>query len=96
MNKNLGFSKKQFETIKKEFSESEKIDIIKSVIYGTLLGKRVGQVIEETACKNDYLINRNYKKLNEVLREDKHLITIAFKEVLKEKLNLNASCGGAI
>ena len=89
MNKNglrmtLGISKKQFERLKKEFTISEKIDIIKRVIYGVLLGKTRGQVIEETSDNNQYLINRNYKKLNVILSKEKHLVTVAFKEIFKE------------
>ena len=39
---------------------------------------------------------RNYRKLNEILTKEKYLISIAFKEVLSEKLHLNANCGGVI
>lgn len=99
MNKNklklaLNLSNSQFEILKDEFTKSEKIHLFKSILYGALKGKRIGETIEKISNKNEYLINRNYRKLNEVLTKEKHLISIAFKEVLSEKLNQNASCGG--
>lgn len=92
----LGISKEQFESLKTEFEKSEKIDIIKSVIYGTLLGKTIGQVVGEISLNNAYLMYRNYKKLNGILTEEKFLMAVAFKEILKEKLKKTAIDGGAL
>ena len=101
MNKNklklaLNLSNTEFKILKDEFTKSEKIHLFKSLLYGALNGKRIGETIEKISNKNGYLINRNYRKLNEILTKEKPLISIAFKEVLSEKLHLNASCGGNI
>ena len=88
----LNITEKQFEILKSEFTKSEKIDIIKSVIYGVLLGKSIGQVICEISYENSCLIKRNYKKLNEILNSEKRLIAMAFKEILSEKYRF----GGAL
>ena len=92
----LNLSNTEFEILKEEFTKSEKIHLFKSLLYGALNGKRIGKTIEKISNKNEYLINRNYRKLNEILTKEKHLISIAFKEILSEKLNQKASCGGVI
>jgi hypothetical protein len=92
----LNLSNTEFEILKEEFTKSEKIHLFKRILYGALNGKKIGETIEKISNKNEYLINRNYQKLNEILTKEKPLISIAFKEVLSEKLNLNANCGGII
>ena len=92
----LNLSNTEFEILKEEFTKSEKIHLFKSLLYGALNGKRLCETIEKISNKNEYVINRNYRKLNKVLREEKHLISIAFKEILSEKLTRNTSCGGVI
>ncbi len=96
LKKTLNLDDNAFNVLLDEFTIREKIDVIKNVIYGSLIGKTIGQVIKEISYSNPILIDRNYKKLNSILKEEKSLIAIAFKEVLYENFTLKTSGGGAI